>query len=299
MTKFTAPLSFFLLCGISLLAEWRALAATFSLAADREEYTHILLVLPMVAALTFLDRRLLLSSPQPAWWWGSAFGLASVTVAALAKWAGALQPDTRLALAMLAVVGWWMGAFILCFGPSLARAFLFPLGFLLWLVPIPSFLLAHIITFLQQWSAYTAQLLFTAVGVPVSQDGFFLTIPGLTVEVAKECSSIRSSLMLVVTTMVLAQLQLRSFWRKALLVAVAVPLSVAKNGLRIFVIAMMGTRVDPSYLTGRLHHQGGIIFLLIALLVIFLLLWILRKGEQRSVAASGFGPVAPLSSTHH
>ncbi|MFZ0802617.1 MAG: exosortase/archaeosortase family protein [Terriglobales bacterium] len=299
MTKFTAPLSFFLLCGISLLAEWRALAATFSLAADREEYTHILLVLPMVAALTFLDRRLLLSSPQPEWWWGSAFGLASVTVAALAKWAGALQPDTRLALAMLAVVGWWMGAFILCFGPSLARAFLFPLGFLLWLVPIPSFLLAHIITFLQQWSAYTAQLLFTAVGVPVSQDGFFLTIPGLTVEVAKECSSIRSSLMLVVTTMVLAQLQLRSFWRKALLVAVAVPLSVAKNGLRIFVIAMMGTRVDPSYLTGRLHHQGGIIFLLIALLVIFLLLWILRKGEQRSVAASGFGPVAPLNSTHH
>ncbi len=299
MTKFTAPLSFFLLCGISLLAEWRALAATFSLAADREEYTHILLVLPIVAALTFLDRRLLLSSPQPEWWWGSAFGLASVTVAALAKWAGALQPDTRLALAMLAVVGWWMGAFILCFGPSLARAFLFPLGFLLWLVPIPSFLLAHIITFLQQWSAYTAQLLFTAVGVPVSQDGFFLTIPGLTVEVAKECSSIRSSLMLVVTTMVLAQLQLRSFWRKALLVAVAVPLSVAKNGLRIFVIAMMGTRVDPSYLTGRLHHQGGIIFLLIALLVIFLLLWILRKGEQRSVAASGFGPVAPLNSTHH
>jgi exosortase len=299
MTKFTAPLSFLLLCGISLLVEWRALAATFSLAGDREEYTHILLVLPIVAALTFLDRQLLLSSPKPGLWWGSGFCLASAAGAALAKWAGAFQPDTRLALAMLAVVGWWAGAFVLCFGPRVARTFLFPLGFLLWMVPIPSFLLARIITFLQQWSAYTAQLLFTAVGVPVSQDGFFLTIPGLTVEVAKECSSIRSSLMLVVTTMVLAQLQLRSFWRKALLVAVALPLSVAKNGLRIFVIAMMGTKVDPAYLNGRLHHQGGIIFLLIALLVIFLLLWILRKGEPRSAAAAGFGPAAPLSSTHH
>ena len=92
--------------------------------------------------------------------------------------------------------------------------------------------------------------------------------------------------MLVVTTMVLAQLLLRSFWRKLLVVAVAVPLSVAKNGLRIFVIAMLGTKVDPAYLNGRLHHQGGVVFLAIALLVIFLLLWILRKCEQRTIAAS-------------
>jgi exosortase/archaeosortase family protein len=107
-----------------------------------------------------------------------------------------------------------------------------------------------------------------------------LHIPGLTLEVAPECSSIRSSLMLVVTTMVLAHLLLRSFWRKALVIAVAIPLSVAKNGLRIFVLGMLGTRVDPSFLTGRLHRQGGIIYFLIALSAIFLLLWILRHGEK-------------------
>jgi len=197
---------------------------------------------------------------------------------------------------MLALVVWVAGAFILCFGTRVARIFLFPLGFLLWLVPIPEFMFAHVITFLQQWSAFAAQLLFSAVGVPVSQDGFFLTIPGVTLEVAKECSSIRSSLMLVVTTMVLAQLELRSFWRKALLVAVAVPLSVAKNGLRIFTIAMLGTKVDPGFLTGRLHHHGGVVFLLLALLIIALLLWILRKGEQRSTEASALASTPPLRS---
>jgi len=295
MTRLTAWLSFVLFCGVSLVG-WRALATTLFLALNREEYTHILLVLPIVAALIFLDRHMLKSSPKPGLWGGAVFCLASAAIAALAKWGAGFQPDTRLSLDMLALVVSWAGAFVLCFGTRLARAFLFPLGFLIWLVPIPSFLLARIITSLQQWSAFTAQLLFTAVGVPVSQDGFFLTIPGLTLEVAKECSSIRSSLMLVVTTMVLAQLQLRSFWRKALVVAVAVPLSVAKNGLRIFVIAILGTRVDRAYLTGRLHHQGGVIFLLIALLVIFLLLWILRKGDQRS-AAAGFVPGAPLNST--
>ena len=38
-----------------------------------------------------------------------------------------------------------------------------------------------------------------------------------------------------------------------------------KNGLRIFVLAMLGTRVERSFLTGKLHHPGGIIYFLIAL----------------------------------
>ncbi|MGO9124483.1 MAG: exosortase/archaeosortase family protein [Terriglobales bacterium] len=298
MTRLPAPLSFVLLCAVSLMMEWRALAATLSLALNREEYTHILLVMPIAAALIFLDRHVFRLQPVPGAWWGSAFCFVSAAVAALAKWGPGFQPDTRLSLSMLALVLWWAGAFVLCFGTRVAQTFLFPLGFLLWMVPIPSFMLAHIITFLQRWSAFSAQLLFSAVGVPVSQDGFFLTIPGLTVEVAKECSSIRSSLMLVVTTMVLAQLQLRSPWRKLLLVAVAVPLSVAKNGLRIFTIAMLSIRVDRGFMTGRLHRQGGIVFLLIALPVVFLLLWVLRKREQRS-AAVAFVPVAPLKSPQH
>lgn len=283
MTKPPSALSFAVLCGLSALLGWQALAATFSLAANREEYTQILLVLPIAAALIVLDRQAFKSPATPGLWLGTAVCLISVAVATLAKWAPGFSPDVQLSLRMLALVIWWVGAFVLCFGNAITRVFLFPLGFLLWLVPLPEFVLGQIIVFLQKWSAFAAQVLFSAVGVPVSQDGFFLTIPGVTLEVAKECSSIRSSLILVLTSMVLAQLELRSLWRKLLVVAVAIPLSVAKNGLRIFTIAMLGTRIDPGFLTGRLHHHGGVVFLLIALLVIFLLIWILRKAEQRGV----------------
>jgi exosortase/archaeosortase family protein len=65
-------------------------------------------------------------------------------------------------------------------------------------------------------------------------------------------------------------------WRKALVVAVTIPLSVAKNGLRIFVITMLGTKVDPGFLTGRLHHDGGVVFLALALGAICVLLWALE-----------------------
>lgn len=205
----------------------------------------------------------------------------AVLVTAAVRWrAVPLSPDVQLAVNMLAFVVWWIAAFVFCFGTRAFRHSLFALCFLLWIVPLPEFVMNPIVSLLQRGSAASAHLLFAAVGIPVAQRGMLIHIPGLTLEVAPECSSIRSSLMLVVTTMVLAHLLLRSFWRKALVIAVAIPLSVAKNGLRIFVLGMLGTRVDPSFLTGRLHRQGGIIYFLIALSAIFLLLWILRHGEK-------------------
>jgi len=107
-----------------------------------------------------------------------------------------------------------------------------------------------------------------------------VSIPGLDIEVARDCSSIRSSLMLVVTTMVLAHLFLRSGWRKALLALAAIPLSVAKNGLRIFTIAELGTRIDPGFLNGKLHHNGGILFFGLSVVAVGVLLWILRRTEE-------------------
>ena len=98
-------------------------------------------------------------------------------------------------------------------------------------------------------------------------------------------------MMLLVTTMVLAHLLLRSPWRKIVVVAAAVPLSIAKNGLRIFVLGALATRVNPSFLTGRLHREGGIIFFLIALAGIFLLIWILHRGELKNTRIVPSGSV--------
>jgi exosortase len=147
------------------------------------------------------------------------------------------------------------------------------------MVPIPAVIQDWIVAFLQNESAVTARVGFWMTGTPVTQQGTVLDIPGLTIEVARECSSIRSSLLLIVMTMVLAHLFLGSWWRKSLLVAATIPLMVAKNGLRIFVIAELGTRGDPGFLDGKLHHHGGIVFLAIAVAIVIVLIWILRRSE--------------------
>jgi len=68
-------------------------------------------------------------------------------------------------------------------------------------------------------------------------------------------------------------------WRKMSVVLVAVPLSVAKNAGRIFALSMLGTHVDPGFLTGTLHHRGGIVFFLVALAGLVFLIWLLREND--------------------
>jgi exosortase len=265
----------------SLILGWHVLVNTFLLSLRDDEFTYILFVAPVCAVLLCLDWRSLrpLITPNPGI--GSVLLLGALLVACYARgWLMPLSSDVQLSLAMFALVLWWVGDFVLWFGTRASRLTLFPLCFLFGLVPLPRFALDAIVHQLQLGSAWTAYALFWAIRVPVDQSGVFLTIPGLTIHVAEECSSIRSSSILLATAIVLAQIMLRSPWRRVLLIGFAVPLSIAKNGLRIFIIGMLGTRVDPSYLTGRFHHQGGIVYFAIALIVMLGLLWTLRKAEE-------------------
>jgi exosortase len=276
---------------VSIIFWWHPLVSTVELALSNDAYTHILLILPLSAALSYFELKQQDSKSRSSnkladvakQKLGSSLvllGLA-LAIACYARWGMNTVPDdVRLSLSMFSLVVWWIASVLFCFGARTVRSFLFPLCFLLLIVPIPSFALGWIVKFLQQESASAARIMFHAIGVPVTQDGIILSIPNLDIEVARECSSIRSSLMLVVTTMVLAHLFLRSWWRQVLLVAAAIPLSVAKNGLRIVTIGELGTRVDPGFLTGKLHHNGGILFFGLSVVAIGALLWMLWRTEH-------------------
>lgn len=280
MAKRKQVVVFAFLFGVSIAFWWRPLIETLRLAVGEEAYTHILLIVPLSVALIYTQSKTLPLSLQSSATAGSLLLAGALLVGGFARWgAPGLADDVRLSLSMMALITWWIASVVFCFGLPTFRSFLFPLCFLFWMVPIPSFALERIVAFLQNGSVLAARVLFRLAAVPVAREGTVLEIPGLSVEVTRECSSIRSSLMLIVATMVLARLFLRSWGRKVLLIAAAIPLAVAKNGLRIFVIAELGTRVDPGFLDGNFHHHGGIVFLALALVTVIGLIWILRRSE--------------------
>lgn len=277
---------FSLLAG-SIALWWRPLALTFGLAVSSDAHTHILLILPLSIALIYVDIKRSQPSIESGRWMGVILLSAALLLRALTGWnIWQLFPGSTLSLDMFALVLCWIGSVIVSLGVQVFRGLLFPLCFLFLIVPAPEHVLSWIVEFLQHQSAVAAEILFRVARVPVTRDGVFLSIPDLDIEVARECSSIRSSTMLVVITLILAHLFLRSWWRQTILVLLAIPLSIAKNAVRIFSIAELGTRVDPGYLNGRLHHSGGIVFLAGALIAIVALLWVLRKGDLRKIPAA-------------
>lgn len=273
-------LEFLSLFCASIAIWWNPLATDMKLALSSDAHTHMLLILPLSVALIYFQAREAHLAYERKRWLGLILLTLALVLRGFARWdVWPLSPSGRLSLSIFTLVMWWIGSVILCLGFQTFRSFLFPLCILFLITPFPEHVLNWITEFLQQQTAVAAGALFRIARVPVTRDGIVLSIPGLDIEVASECSSIRSSMMLLVTTLLLAQLFLRSWWRKTFLIAAVVPLSVAKNALRVFTITGLGTRVDPSFLDGWLHHSGGIVFFGLTVLMVAMMLWLLRRGE--------------------
>ena len=71
-----------------------------------------------------------------------------------------------------------------------------------------------------------------------------------------------------------------------LLVALALPLSILKNGIRITTLTLLSIYVDPGFLTGSLHRDGGFVFFLMALALLAPVLLLLQKSEEGHVPLS-------------
>jgi exosortase len=251
----------------------------FGLQAD--QYSHIMLVPLISAALFLMERERIFSHVETRW----GMGLGLLFAGIVFNWIGfrhsaSLSENDRLAIAIFSLVVIFIGEFVLCYGARALRTSLFPVLFLFLMVPIPDFLLDRVIYWLQTWSADASYAVFELVGVPVLRTGLFFSLPGFTVEVAKECSGIRSSLVLLITSLLAGHLFLRSAWTKTVLTLVTVPLFIIKNTIRIVTISLLSAYVDPSFLTGSLHRQGGPLFFSLALVILAPIVWLLKKSER-------------------
>jgi len=166
----------------------------------------------------------------------------------------------------------------------------FPIAYLFFMVPLPDGVVNGLETASKLASTEVVSVFFNLTGTPVLRDGTVFQLPGIVIEVAQECSGIHSSLVLFITAILASYLMLKSPWRRALLVAVVIPLGIMRNGFRILVIALLCVHVGPHMIHSKLHHQGGPLFFALSLIPLFVMLWWLRKGEvakQASKRAEG------------
>jgi len=265
------------------IAFGHSLIALARLSMTDETYSHMPLI-PLVSAYLLFDRRKrIFSQVETAILPGlltTGLGLFLWIVAHRYPETASLKDD--LSQNTLAVLITWYGGFLLVFGRRSFREAVFPLLFLLFIVPIPMFLLNGIVQFLRQASTEVASALFTVSGVPVLRDGFLFELPGMSVMVADECCGIRSSISLLITGVLAAHFALTSPWRRAVLMLAVLPITIFKNSLRIITLTLLGAYVDERILHSVIHRMGGIPFFVLALLLFGCVLWVLRRSEAKA-----------------
>jgi exosortase len=264
----------------SILVSWKTLTTLALFSLHQESSSHILLI-PVISMYLLYTERARVFKSVCTGAIPTRFLIVAAAVILMLYFAErflAGQASYLPAATLLLVVA-WIGMFALLYGTHATRVAGFPLAFLLLMIPLPEHVLARTIYFLQTGSTDIAYFLFRAVGVPVFRQGFFLTVPGVTIEVATECSGIRSSVALFITCVLAAHLFLRTPWKQFLFVLLAFPLALIKNGIRIATLTLLSIYVDPSFLTGSLHHKGGFVFFLLALAMLFPVLMWLAKTE--------------------
>lgn len=201
------------------------------------------------------------------------------------------DPVGVLALRTLAFVFAWIAIAVWALGGRFMSGLVFPAAFLFFMTPLPPELVDLIEYGLQHASAEASAWLFPLADIPFFRMGLSFQLPNVTVEVAPECSGIRSTLVLFITSLVAGKLLLDRPWQRAALTLLVIPLGIFRNAFRIVTLGWLCTHYGPDMIHSPIHHRGGPVFFAISLLPLLALLVIFRILGKRAALRKTKPPV--------
>jgi exosortase C (VPDSG-CTERM-specific) len=253
-------------------------------AAHSDVHSFVLLIPFVTAYLIYIRWQHLSRELSSAW--GYALLLAAVGTGALfaSRHFTELGQNDYMTLIALTFFCFVIAGTFLFLGSKWAHSAMFPLFFLAFMIPLPEAAVDSLENASKVASAEVANWLFLLTGTPFLRSGTDFQLPGISITVAKECSGIRSSLVLLITSVLAANMFLRTTWRRALLVFTVIPLGLLRNGVRILTISLLCVHIGPQMINSVIHRRGGPFFFAASLIPLFFLLWWLRRAEMAAMS---------------
>lgn len=238
-----------------------------------DTFAHGFLILPISLYLIWDERdRLVDLVPQPSY-----RALPFLVLVGLGwlgcRLAGVLVMEQYLAVAAIPLVVWAV------LGTSVTRVLAFPLGFLLLGVPVGEALIPSLIDFTAAFTVAGLRL----TGVPVLQEGNFLTLANSRWSVVEACSGLRYLIALITLGVLYAHLTYRSWRRRLLCVLAATIVPIIANGFRAYMIVMLGYLSNMTIAVGIDHLIYGWIFFGVVVLLFFWVGSFFREDEADRV----------------
>ncbi|MHC1725290.1 MAG: exosortase/archaeosortase family protein [Syntrophobacteraceae bacterium] len=248
----------------------------------RELYSHFPAIYLIIGYVLFTERKKIFEELGYATAGGVGTALLGCVIYFYAV-AGkaAFSPNDYFAALSLGFAVYLAGIFLWFFGWKTFKRAQFAVFLLVFTIPIPEFILEHVIVFLQVQSYNAACFVLDVLQLYPIKQGFAIVLPDVSVEVAKQCSGIRSSIALLIISVLYGRYFLKTNTSRVLLVILTLFVAPYKNGLRIATLVLLSIYWDKAILSGPLHSAGGIPFFGVGLVWLSLILYGLAKLEKR------------------
>ena len=239
---------------------WQTAESIVAIWASSDTYAHGYLIVPITLVLVWLKRHELARlAPGPDYLGFVLLG--SAGFAWLVAKAGEVQVLQQYAMtAMISAVVLSLA------GRQVARSLAFPLAFLLFAVPFGEAFLPR----LMDWTADFTVAALRLSGIPVHREGTSFAIPSGQWSVVEACSGLRYLIASFTVGTLYAYLAYRRWWKRAFFVALSIVVPIIANGLRAYLIVIIGHLSSMKLAVGVDHFIYGWLFFGV---VIALLLW--------------------------
>lgn len=177
------------------------------------------------------------------------------------------------------------GTLLAMCGPRTLRGMAFPVGFVLFMLPLPGFVVDALTGPLKHYVSAIAEDILYAAGYPIARTGVVLSVGPYQLLVADACSGLHSLISMSAMGLLYVYLTAhRNPWRNAILVGCLLPIAFAANVVRVIVLVLVTYHFGDEAGQGFIHDFSGIFLFIVGLLLLFAIDAAL--GQVRSFARS-------------
>jgi exosortase A len=265
---------------VILTLHWEVVGFTAGVWAQNQGFNHGFLIFPLAGWLAWKRRHAVAAvAPSPDFRGLGALALLGF-VWELGRLAGVMVVQQYALVGMVPALVWAL------LGGRVLRVLAFPLAFLFLAVPFGEALYPALMDFTADFTVSALKL----TGIPVYREGNFFSLPSGNWSVVEACSGLRYLVASLTLGLLYAYLSYRSLWRRALFTVLSAAVPILANGLRAYMIVMIGHLSEMRLATGIDHYIYGWVFFGVVMLLLF---WIGSFWREEDRGAEGHAARRP------
>lgn len=157
-----------------------------------------------------------------------------------------------------------IGIILITLGKEYLKKLMFPILFLIFMIPLPSVAIANLSFRLKIFAAQVSTAIVNRIGVPAIREGSIIRTIHSQLMVEDPCSGIRSLIALIALGALMAYFSRMSRIKMTILFLSSIPIAVGSNVIRIIALTLVSEIYGFQYATGWFHNTMGILVFVFA-----------------------------------